>query len=67
MRAMTRNEADDLVSELGTAEAARRYHLGPATYGPPSKLECMEIAIRRKEMEVILAPALAQIKRAFGR
>lgn len=65
MRTMSANEADDIISELGTAEVSRRYGFGPVPMGPPDRLTCIENAERDKRIAAILAPALAQIERAF--
>lgn len=63
--AMTANEADDIISELGTAEVARRYGFdhGPRPYGPPS----YERAKRDGERFAIVKASEAVIERAFGR
>lgn len=61
---MTADEADDIISELGTAEVARRYGFdhGPRQYGPPG----IERARRDGEGYAVRKAVEAQIERAFG-
>lgn len=62
---MTPSEADDIISELSTAELARRYGFSnaPRQYGPPSYMR----AKRDGEAKAVVQGAEAQIERAFGK
>lgn len=71
---MTADEADDMISELGTAEVARSYGFGPQPYGPPSKWQAQmdgaDFERRRKIVEAsngLMDRVYARIERDFAR
>lgn len=62
LRRMTADEADDHWTEHGDTSDGYRPRLGP-----PSRDACIASAERMARINATLAPALAQIERAFGR